>query len=239
MDVNARKNIVITQSNYIPWKGYFDAIGAADEFVVYDDMQYTRRDWRNRNLVKTAGGPEWLTIPVEVSGKFHQKINETKLSDPRWFAKHWKTIEQSYAKAAHFKEVKDFLGELYHGATSPWLTEVNVHFLRGICGFLGLPFRYRLSSEFTLAEDRTERLVAICRELGGTDYYSGPAAQAYMDEGQFAQQGIRVHYFDYGGYPEYRQLFPPFTHQVSVVDLLMNEGANARQFMKTTPPATL
>jgi hypothetical protein len=226
------KRIVITQSNYIPWKGYFDAIGTADEFVVYDDMQYTRRDWRNRNLIKTPAGPTWLTIPVEVSGKFHQKINETKVSDPRWFAKHWKTIEQNYAKAAHFKETKDFLGDLYHQATSVWLTEVNLHFLEGICRFLDLPFRYRLSSEFTLAEDRNERLVAICRELAGTDYYSGPAAKSYMDEALFAKNGIQVRYFDYGGYPEYRQLFPPFSHQVSVVDLLLNEGPKAGQFLK-------
>ena len=98
------KKVLITQSNYIPWKGYFDAIAIADEFVVYDDMQYTRRDWRNRNLIKTKNGLEWLTIPVEVKGKYFQKIRDTKISDPKWAIKHWSIISQNYAKAKYFNE---------------------------------------------------------------------------------------------------------------------------------------
>jgi WbqC-like protein family len=232
------KKIIITQSNYIPWKGYFDMIRLADEFLVYDDMQYTRRDWRNRNLIKTSNGLLWLTIPVEVSGKFHQQINETKVSEARWADKHWKTIEQNYSKAPSFREVKDFLGDLYSKATSAWLTEINLHFLTGICQYLGIKFNYRLSSEFPLLEDRNERLVALCQALGATDYYSGQAAKNYMNDNLFAQAGIKVNYLDYTGYPTYHQLHPPFIHQVSMVDLLLNEGSQSIHHLKNLEVST-
>jgi len=101
------KKVAILQSNYIPWKGYFDMIGLVDEFILYDDMQYTRRDWRNRNKIKTPNGLAWLTIPVEVKGKYFQKINETIISEPQWAKDHWATIKQFYSKARFFKDYKD------------------------------------------------------------------------------------------------------------------------------------
>lgn len=226
------KHVVITQSNYIPWKGYFDAIRAADVFVEYDDMQYTRRDWRNRNLIKTPQGLHWLTIPVEVKGKFFQSIRDTRISEPNWQNNHWKTISMNYAKAPFFKENKDYFGELYDKARFSFLTEVNMHFLRGINTFLGIDTPLISSSDFELKEDRTERLLHICQALGGTTYYSGPAAKAYMNESMFQAAGVEIVYFDYAGYPEYNQLFPPFEHGVSVLDLIFNEGTQAIEFMK-------
>src|SRR5208283_1807000 len=95
------KSLAAIQSNYIPWKGYFDIINRVDEFMLYDDAQYTRRDWRNRNKIKTPRGLRWLTIPVRVKGKFHQKICETEISDPGWAAGHWQTLRQNYARAKH------------------------------------------------------------------------------------------------------------------------------------------
>ena len=92
------KKIAISQSNYIPWKGYFDLINSADEFILYDDMQFTRRDWRNRNRIKTPTGMNWLTIPVENKGKYLQKINETIISEEKWAKKHWLAIKQNYIK---------------------------------------------------------------------------------------------------------------------------------------------
>ena len=227
------KKIVITQSNYIPWKGYFDAIALADEFVIYDDMQFTKRDWRNRNVIKTPQGPKWLTIPVDVKGKYFQKIKDTRISDPAWNKDHWNMIVQNYSRAAHFKELKEFLEELYMHANQTFLTEVNVYFLEKICAFLGIPCRFRMSGEFELHEDRTQRLVDIVNELGGTEYYSGPAAKAYMELNRFEEKQIDVH-FDYTGYPEYTQLNPPFDHGVSIIDLLLNEGRNSAEFLKNT-----
>jgi len=227
------KKIIITQSNYIPWKGYFDSINMVDEFVIYDDMQYTRRDWRNRNMIKTKDGVKWLTIPVEAKGKYFQKINETKISDSSWTENHWNTIKHSYSKAKYYEEYKDIFEELYLDCKEEYLSKVNYRFMKKICEMLGINTPMTWSSEFTLLEEKTERLVDICKKLGATDYYSGPAAKAYMNEELFEKENITIHYFDYSGYPPYRQLHGEFTHAVSIIDLLFNEGIDAPNFMKS------
>jgi hypothetical protein len=229
--------LLITQSNYIPWKGYFDAINLVDEFILYDDVQYTRRDWRNRNLIKTAQGLHWLTIPVEVKGKYLQKIQDTKVSDRRWAAEHWKTIEHHYAKAPHFKDYQEPFEELYASLTTEYLSEINFAFLRLICELLGITTTMKWSSAFQLPADRTERLVELCVREGATEYYSGPAAKAYLDEDAFRARNIAVRYLDYSGYPEYRQLHGEFVHGVSIIDLLFNEGEHAKRFLKSFPSA--
>lgn len=223
---------LITQSNYIPWKGYFDSIQQTDVFVVYDDMQYTKRDWRNRNMIKTPQGLKWLSIPVEVKGKYFQKINETKVADKSWPGSHWDTIRQNYRNAPAFREMSEWLEPLFMNCTADYLTDINLYFIRAINEFLGIETNVKLSSEFELNEERTQRLVDICAELGASDYYSGPAAKAYMDESKFAEKNIRVHYWDYSGYPEYPQLNPPFEHGVSILDLILNTGTEAKLYMK-------
>jgi len=227
------KKVVITQSNYIPWKGYFDSINTADEFILYDDMQYTRRDWRNRNKIKTRDGLKWLTIPVEVKGKYFQKINETKISDRSWGKDHWNSITHNYSKAPHFARYKDIFEELYLNNQEAYLSKVNFLFLKTICGILGIDTKFTWSGDFELLEDRNERLVDLCKKTGATDYYSGPAAKAYMDESLFEKENIKVHYFDYSGYPEYTQQFEGFTHEVSILDLIFNEGPMATRYMKS------
>lgn len=204
-----------------------------DEFVIYDDMQYTRRDWRNRNMIKTKDGVKWLTIPVEAKGKYFQKINETKISDLSWTENHWNTIKHSYSKAKYYEEYKDILEELYLDCKEEYLSKVNYRFMKKICEILGIKTPMTWSSEFTLLEEKTERLVDICKKLGATDYYSGPAAKAYMNEELFERENITIHYFDYSGYPPYRQLHGDFTHAVSIIDLIFNEGIDAPKFMKS------
>lgn len=227
------KKILITQSNYIPWKGYFDNINAVDEFVVYDDMQYTKRDWRNRNLIKTPTGPEWLTIPVEVKGKYFQKINETAVADPKWGHKHWEKLQSNYAKAPFFKQYKDAFEPIYFDENLKYITEINVTFIKAVNEILGIQTKIIDSRQFSLLEGRTEKLVDICKKLNGTDYYSGPAAKKYMDEPLFEKESIKIHYFDYSNYPVYQQLFGEFTHNVSVLDLIFNTGSLAKNYMKT------
>jgi hypothetical protein len=230
--MTCRPAVAILQSNYIPWKGYFDLIARVDEFVLYDDVQYTRRDWRNRNRIKTAQGLMWLTIPVVVGGRYLQRIRDVEVSDSSWAEKHWRTIVHHYAAAPAASDYRSALEELYRTAPRKWLTEINEHFLVGICGLLNIPTRFRRSSELDLAGDRSERLASICRQLGASRYVSGPAARAYLDPAPFQATGIQVDWADYSGYPEYRQLHPPFDHHVSIVDLLMNEGRNAGKFLK-------
>jgi hypothetical protein len=223
----------IVQSNYIPWKGYFDLIAAVDVFVLYDDAQYTRRDWRNRNRIKTARGTEWLTVPVQVSGRYLQRICEVVVSDAGWADDHWRTLVHHYRKAAAFDQMAPALEALYTNvAPASRLSDINHRLIVAICGMLGITTRITWSSDLEMRGDRSGRLLAMCRQLGATTYLSGPAARDYLDEELFREADIAVEWADYSGYPEYRQLYPPFDHHVSIVDLLFNEGADARRFLK-------
>lgn len=226
------KKIAILQSNYIPWKGYFDLIAAVDEFIVYDEMQYTKNDWRNRNKVKSKNGIEWLTIPVKVDS-ISQKIDETKVFDKKWFKKHQATLQTNYAKANCFNEIKNFIFGLYEEAESKEkLSEINQIFIKGICDFLDIKTKISLSTDYNLIEGKTERLVDLCKQTNATNYLSGPSARDYIDESLFKEKNIILEWMDYAGYKEYNQLNPPFEHGVSILDLIFNEGKNARNFLK-------
>jgi hypothetical protein len=227
------KRVAIVQSNYIPWKGYFDMIASVDEFILYDDVQYTRRDWRNRNQIKTPSGLAWLTIPVEVKGKYTQRIRDVVVSDTNWSKTHWRTLAHHYARAPHYRELKPRVEEWYGAvAALKYLSEINEHFLRAICGTLEIGTTITQSSQFNLSEGRTERLLNLCVQAGAQTYLSGPAARAYLDVPMFEAAGVAVSWMDYDGYPEYPQLYPPFEHGVTILDLLFNAGSAARRYMK-------
>lgn len=231
------KSVAIVQSSYIPWKGYFDIMASVDEFVLYDDRQFTRRDWRNRNRIKTPEGTRWLTIPVESKGRYEQRIDETLISDPRWVDRHWSTILGSYRRAPHFSDYRDALEELYRTSTERRLSEVNRRFLEAIAGLLGIRTTLSWSTDYEAEGARTERLVSLCRATGATEYVTGPRARDYLDETAFEGAGIRLSYFDYSGYPEYEQLHPPFEHQVTVLDLILHTGAEAPRYLKSSTGA--
>lgn len=227
------KRILITQSNYIPWKGYFDAINMVDEFVLYDDMQYTKRDWRNRNKIKTANGTKWLTIPVEVKGKYFQKIKETQISDKNWNIDHWNIIKNAYSKTPFFNEYKNYFEELYLGCEEVFLSKINFRFLIGICELLNIKTKFTRSSEFELKGGKSEKLLNICIDSKSNIYFSGPAAKDYLDIDLFNDNNIQVEWLDYTNYKEYGQLFPPFEHGVSIIDLIFNTGKDAFNYMKS------
>jgi hypothetical protein len=227
------KRVAIVQSNYIPWKGYFDLINLVDEFILYDDMQYTRRDWRNRNVIKTPNGPIWLTIPVDVKGKYFQQIKDTTISDPSWGKKHWTSIVHNYSKAKHFPTYKDLFENLYLNSDERFLSRVNYLFLTTICEILNIKTKISWSMDYNPAAGKTERLVDLSKQAGAGEYVSGPAAKDYLEEDLFKAEGISLRYMDYSSYPEYNQLSPPFIHQVSIIDLIFNEGPEARKYMKS------
>ena len=226
------KKVAIVQSNYLPWKGYFDLINSVNEFILYDDMQYTKRDWRNRNKIKTPKGLMWLTIPVQVKGKYYQKIKETVITDRKWNQNHWQSITHNYFKAKYFHEYKEIFEELYLSCQESRLSQINYHFITRICKILGISTKISWSMDYKLIEGKTERLVDLCKKAGGTEYISGPAANTYIDEELFKREGIKLRYMDYSKYIEYHQLFPPFEHGVSIIDLIFNEGENATKFMQ-------
>jgi hypothetical protein len=231
--MSAGKRVAIVQSCYIPWKGYFDLINLVDEFVLYDDRQYTRRDWRNRNRIKTPQGVQWLTIPVEVKGRYHQRIDETRISDPEWGARHWTTLSHNYRTAPYFDRYGEHFHRLYEEAQDSRLSIVNRTFLEAICLILGITTRLSWSSDYDAEGAKTERLVHLCQAMGATSYLSGPSARDYIEECRFEEAGITLEYMDYTGYPEYPQPHPPFDHGVTVLDLLFNTGPDASRFMKS------
>ena len=227
-----KKTVAIAQSNYIPWKGYFDLINSADELILYDDMQYNRRAWRNRNLIKSSRGPIWLTIPVLVKGKYSQKIKDTVIADANWKRDHWKIISHNYSKAKHFSEYRPFFEELY-ATTETYLSRINYLFISAICRLLGITTTISWSMDYELTGDKTEMLMNLCKQAGATSYISGPAAKVYLNEDVFLRENISVSYMDYSGYPEYQQLYPPYQSEVSIIDLILNEGPNAPKYMKS------
>jgi hypothetical protein len=207
-------------------------IAAVDEFVLYDDMQYTRRDWRNRNQIKTPQGLQWLTVPVRVKGRYLQKIADTEIDGDAWAADHWKALAQNYKRAAHFDEVSDWLRPHFEPGRHALLSDLNRAMLAAVCRYLGIGTRISRSSDYVLAEGRSERLAGICVQAGATEYVSGPAARDYMDRSAFDRCGIAVHWFDYAGYPAYPQLWGEFVHNVSVLDLLFNCGRDAPRYLR-------
>ena len=223
--------VAILQSNYIPWKGYFDLIQSVDTFVIYDCVQYTKNDWRNRNQILIGGKPTWLTIPVSVKN-LDQKIDETEVSDMRWTKKHWNSIKSSYGRSNGFDRYGAVFENLYAEAQGvKSLSKINKIFIKAICSALRIDTVIRDASEFTLQEGQTERLVSLCESLGATEYVSGPAAKNYLNESCFREADIDVSWFSYEGYPVYEQNSDPFIHSVSIVDLLMSNGKDAAFYM--------
>lgn len=230
------KKIAILQSNYIPWKGYFDMIAAVDEFIVYDDMQYTRRDWRNRNQIKTPQGVQWLTVPVKVKGKYEQTIRDTELDGSEWSQVHWKTLAQNYRRAPHFDEIAAIFEPIYMQRKYTHLSVLNRELIEAVCNYLGITTKISNSWDYTLGEGKTERLAELCKQAGGTEYISGPSAKGYIEEHFFNEREIKLSWFGYDGYVEYPQLWGDFVHGVTILDLLFNCGKDAHRYMRFVRP---
>jgi hypothetical protein len=196
----------------------------ATHLVLYDDMQYTKRDWRNRNMLITPNGPKWLSIPINVKGKYHQKINETQVSDNNWGHNHWNFIKNNYIKSPYFKEYQHHFIDLYLNPSSSYLSDINLDFIKKIITLLEIDIKIIPSKEFNLKGDKTEKLVNVCKELNAEKYYTGPAAKNYMDESLFINNNIEIEYYNPSGYPEYKQQWDGFDHAVSILDMFFNLG---------------
>lgn len=224
------KKIAISQSNYIPWKGYFDLIAAVDEFIIYDEMQFTKNDWRNRNKIKTPKGVEWVTVPV--GQNINRKIFDVVISDSRWQKKHWRTFEANYRRAPCFEDIASWLEPLYLGTSFTNLSQLNRQLIEAICDYLGIKTLISNSCDYELQEGKSERLASICVQSGAGEYISGPAAKDYIDDKAFTESGIKLTWFNYQGYPGYSQLWGEFTHEVTILDLLFNYGKKTTRYMK-------
>lgn len=224
------KKIVILQSNYIPWKGYFDLIHDADTFIFHDDLQYTKNDWRNRNKIITSNGPSWLTIPTGTNT--NRLICEVTLNDSSWQKSHWAAIRQSYLRAPFFDTYKKIFEEFYLGHTWENLSVLNQHMIKLIAkDILRLRTRFEDSRSYGLTTAKLERVLELVSKAGATQYISGPAAKDYIEEAEFERIGVDLVWKNYSNYPEYPQGAGPFEHGVSIIDLLFNVGPAAEEYI--------
>ena len=226
--------VVILQPSYVPWRGYFDQIDRADLFVFYDDVQYDKRGWRNRNQIKTPHGKQWLTIPVYSRGAQTQNIPIYQIrivSENPWNEIHLKAIQQSYSKAPYFERYQPLL-ETFYRRRAEFLADFTVEFSIALARELGNTHtRFLRSSEIRgINGQKTDRLIQILQAVGATHYISGPSAQDYIEREKFDRAGIALEYMQYN-YPEYPQLYPPFDPQVSILDLLFMTGPHAPQYI--------
>lgn len=234
---NSPKTVVILQSNYLPWRGYFDLMRRCDVFVLYDIVQYTREDWRNRNIIKTRSGLRWLTVPVRHDPLGTTPIDQATVSDRRWASLHIETLRHSYSRAAAFDEVSPWLFDLIKSVSGePLLSRINAKLLAAIASRLGIATPINSCTELLprdtlLAMDRVTRLFAICEQVRAKRILLGPAAKTYLCESQFRDRGIEVNWMSYEGYMPYPQLWGPFEPKVSVVDLILNTGATASTYL--------
>jgi hypothetical protein len=209
------------QPQFLPWLGYFDKIAKADVFILMDDVQYKKNEWQNRNKIKTAQGPHWLTVPVHYD--FGQLIKQIKLNeeDP-WRKKNLRTWEQSYAKTPHFLLYKKFMESLH---ARPWenLADINSQCVREVCGFLNIKTKMVSSSDVPVEGKSTERLVNLCKALKADVYFSGAGGRDYLDLSLFEQAGIRVEFQTYH-HPVYPQVHGDFVSHLAIIDLLCNCG---------------
>lgn len=228
--------ISIIQSCYVPWRGFFDLIGRCDQYVMFDQVQYAKRHWHNRNRIKTAAGLEWLTIPVVSKGRYEQAIDKVEIEKP-WAEKHWRAIELAYRRAPFFGALAPRVQDWYaRAAKETMLSAVNEIFLRQIAGLLGLGTRIVRDTDYPLQGSKTERLLEIARAAGANRYLSGPSARAYLDESLFAGANIAVEWMRYEGYRDYPQLYGGFEPAVSILDLLFNVGPEAPRFLSPDMP---
>lgn len=226
------KTVAISQSNYLPWRGYFDMIASVDEFILYDDMQFTKRDWRNRNKIKTPQGLQWVTVPVVVKGRYSQKIKDTEIDGKSWAELHYKCFNQNYKKSAYFDDIMEILHPIYMGNEFSHISQLNEALIKIICSYLNIGTKISTSMDYDLVEGKTERLASLCRQAGASKYISGPAAKSYFDTKVFEEEGIAMQWFDYEGYRDYPQLWGAFEPQVSIIDLLFNCGPDSNLYMK-------
>jgi hypothetical protein len=216
--------VSIHQPAYLPWLGYFHRIAVSDAHIVLDSVQFEKNSFINRNKVRTADGWCWLTVPVKTGGHFGSLAIRTLEIDDRseWRKKHWRTLCQNYSKAPYFARYAPFFEELYQ-CRWPHLNDLCQALTTYLLQALGIRTPCYLSSQMQAVGTKDELILALCREVGATTYFSGALGRDYLREKLFQEAGIRVVYQDYD-HPVYPQMSAPFAPYMAVVDLLFHCG---------------
>ncbi len=217
------RTVVILQPGYLPWLGFFEQMYQSDVFVFYDDVQFDKNGWRNRNRIKTAQGWQWLTVPIYLTGQNKPLVNEALIDNRRgWRRKHLMALRTNYSRAPYFSHYFDGFEEIYNQEWQ-YIADLDLVLIKYLMELLGLDRPLYFSSELGIEGGQIERLVAICQHFGAGRFYEGAAGEDYIDEAQFEKAGIILDYQDYQ-HPVYDQLYDEFEPYMSVVDLLFNHG---------------
>ena len=224
--------IGILQPGYLPWLGFFEQMWRSDIFVIYDDVQYDKEGWRNRNRIKSANGVQWLSVPVLFKLSDAPLIKDIKIDNKtNWRKKHLASIRQNYTKAPFFKDYIGFF-EAAYARHWEYLLDLDMFFIAGLAQFLGMADKViHLSSSVGVQGDRIGRLINLCRHFGVDTFYEGHSGRNYIDEELFLAQGVTVEYQSYQ-HPMYNQLYGEFVPYLSVIDLLFNHGRESIAIIK-------
>lgn len=215
------------QPGYLPWLGLFHKMALADEFVIYDGVQYEPKGFDNRNRIRSGDGWMWLTVPVLRKGHREMPIEAIEINETRpWRRKHWRALATTYAGAPFFGRYADFLEDTY-AQTWTTLVELNEHLLRWLVRELGLEVTLHRASSLELSGDGSDRVLDMCLKTGARAYLFGRHGRSYADLDAFIRAGVEVFFQDYH-HPEYSQIHgEPFVAGLSVIDLLFNHGESA------------
>ena len=222
--------VAVDQPNYIPWKGYFDLIHDVDLFVFYNDVQYTVRDWRNRNKIITPNGEKWLSIPCGKDTR--RRICDVRMTDSQWQKNHYETIKFAYGRSPFYEWVKPLFDDVYLEHEWEYLYELDVYMTQRIArDYLGIGTEFADSRDYATTGVKHERMLSLLGSIGADIYESGPAAKDYIISGDYTDKGIELRWKTYDEYPEYPQGTDAFNHNVSIIDLLCNVGEEAPYYI--------
>ena len=225
--------VAILQPSYLPWLGFFDQMHRSDQFVLYDDVQFTRRDWRNRNRIRVREGSAWLTVPVIQKNKYDQTLLETKIDNSTsWKRKHLESIRSHYSKTPYFELHFPWCEQIFKHEWK-YLLDLSLETIHYLKGQLKIDTPLLRSSELETTGNKAERLIAICKQLGATHYLSGDSARNYISNEAFSTQGIDLEYQEYQ-HPQYPQRYEGFVPFLSTLDLLFNCGEKSLDILKQT-----
>lgn len=206
-------------------------IHQVDTFVFLEDVQYTEHDWRNRNKITNKDGIRWITVPVKHSNKKGQKIYEAEINDKiNWQRKHYNSFELNYIKSPYFKEYKWIIEDLYKNNKWSKISEFNIYAIKLISKVLGIETQFVNSLDLCSQGIKDDKIINICTKLGVDSYLSGPAAKDYIVPEKFKEAGIKLEYIRYE-YPRYKQIYEPFNHYVTILDLIFNCGPDASYYI--------
>lgn len=223
---------VVLQPTYLPWMGYFGMMDLADVFVFYDDVQFVKQSWQQRNRIKSSDG-KWIWLSVHILQKFGQNINEVQIVDTfDWRKKHWASINQLYGKAPHFEKYRDDLEDIYKREWK-FLSELNIFIITRMCELFGIkvPVLLRSSALGELTGKSTERLLLILEKIGADTYIGNPGSKEYIEVDRFKEKGMDLYWYEYQ-HPVYPQIRGEFVPYLSAIDLLFNTGELSCQYIR-------